>query len=85
MSESNWWYLFYKEVKSWDSFEQRQFQTPVWKRYTVFEFISRRNASFLGANDLYFWKEGGKIIPFHLTCDSSDRVIEDMLYLKSTY
>jgi hypothetical protein len=39
----------------------------------------------LGANDLYFWKEGGKIIPFHLTCDSSDRVIEDMLYLKSTY
>jgi hypothetical protein len=31
MSESHWWYLFYKEVKSWDSttwFRIWQFQTP---------------------------------------------------------
>ncbi len=60
MSNSHWWYLFYREVnRSWDSFKQRQFQTPVWKRYLWMHPPAERFV--LGANDLNFWKEGVRI------------------------
>ncbi len=62
MSESHWWYLFHKEVKSLDSttwFRIWQFQTLASKAVSS-------NASpgwtvrFLGGNDRGFLKEGGK-------------------------
>ncbi len=45
MSESHWWYLFHKEVKSWDSttwFRILQFQTPAWKRYLQMHLPTER-------------------------------------------
>ncbi len=58
MSKSRWWYLFRKEVKSWDLttwFRNWQFQTPAWS--VIFKCISRLNGSFLG-DDRGFVKEG---------------------------
>ncbi len=74
MSESHWWYLFHKEVKSWDSttwFRIWLFQTPAYKSVSS-------NASpgwmvrFLGVMIGVFWKRESRPIQCHqrrlLTC-----------------
>jgi hypothetical protein len=45
MPGSNWWNLFHKEVKSWDSttwFRIWQFQTPALKRYLQMPLLAER-------------------------------------------
>ncbi len=45
MSESHWWYLFHKEVKSWDSttwFRIWQFQTPAETLYLQMHLLAER-------------------------------------------
>ncbi len=60
-SESRWWYLFHKEIKSWDSitwFKIWQFQTPAWKRYLQMHLLTER--FFFVGDDWGFLQEGMK-------------------------
>ncbi len=61
MSESHWWYVFHKEVKSWDStvwFRSCNFKPRL--KSGIFECISWLNGSFFGGDDRGFLKEGVK-------------------------
>jgi hypothetical protein len=54
MSESHRWYLFHKEVKSWDSIqpdlESDNFKTPARKLYLQMHLLAERFV-FLGGDD----------------------------------
>ncbi len=64
-SGSHWWYLFHKEVKSWDSsswFTIWRFQTPAQKRYLQTHLLAERFVFFffIVGDDRGFPKEGVK-------------------------
>ncbi len=62
MSESHWWYLFHKEVKSWDStawFRIWLSQTPAYKRYLQMHLLTERFV-FGFYNGFFFQFAGSK-------------------------
>ncbi len=74
MSGSYWWYLFHKEVKSWDSATWFR----IWQYFKsrlksgIFKGISWLNGLFLGGMIGIFWKMESRPIKWHqcrlLTC-----------------
>ncbi len=55
----HWWYLFHKEVKSWESttwFRIWQFQTPAWNRYLQTHLVADERFVFWGVMIGVFWK-----------------------------
>ncbi len=61
ISERHWWFIFHKEVKSWDSrtwFRIWKFWAPAWKQYLQMHLMAER---FVYRGDNWgFWKRESK-------------------------
>ncbi len=67
MSENHWWYLFHKEVKSWDSttwFRIWQFQTSAWKLCLQMHLLAERFV-FLKVMIGVSWKRVSRPVQWH--------------------
>jgi hypothetical protein len=68
MSESHRWYIFRKEVKSWDSttwFRIWLFQTQAWKRCLQMHLVGEQLVFFWEVMIAVFWKRKSRPISWH--------------------